>query len=84
MSDFISGRKIQINFLDQKGENTFLLKEIALVSQLFGWLTKVTVCTEYYRDLFDIRKLKGFLISEKESLSIRKVRSMKEINSSKS
>lgn len=54
------------------------------MSQLSGWLTKVTVCTEYYQDLFAIWELKGFLLSEKESLSIRKVRSMKEINSSKS
>lgn len=61
-----------MNFLVEKVETTFLLAEISLVSQLFYWLTEVTVCKEYYVNLFAIKKLKEFLISEKESLNIGK------------
>lgn len=72
MSDFIRRRKVQINFYDHKRENIFLLAEIALVSQLLDGLTEVTICKEYYPDLFAIRKLKEFLISGKESLNVAK------------
>lgn len=61
-----------MNFLVEKVETTFLLAEISLVSQLFYWLTEVTVCKEYYVNLFAIKKLKEFLISEKESLNFGK------------
>lgn len=61
-----------MNFLVEKVETTFLLAEISLVSQLSYWLTEVTVCKEYYVNLFAIKKLKEFLISEKESLNIGK------------